>query len=165
MVMKIHINWKRSSTCSNESMHIVMLIALVMKWQVENLDFTSVFLLSDKLERERERDFLNHHLMCPEPQVWKLKRCIYGLNDALSSWYKLVNNKLTNLKGILHAYDNALFLWHDATGNLMGILAMYINYFCRIRNHLFQKNVIAELKKKKIQSWNTWKWNILNFGD
>ena len=33
-----------SPICSCESMHIVMLTALVMKWRVECLDFTSVFL-------------------------------------------------------------------------------------------------------------------------
>ena len=45
------------------------------------------------------------------------------------------------------AYDNALFLWHDATGNLMGILAMHVDDFIFCGNELFQENVIAELEK------------------
>ena len=56
--------------------------------------------------------------------------------------YKRVNHELTNLKGIVSAFDNALFLWHDATGNLMGILALHLD-----ENDLFQKNVIVESKR------------------
>ena len=59
--------------------------------------------------------------------------------------YKRVNPELTNLKGIVSAFDNALFLWHDATGNLMGILALHLDVFCG--NDLFQKNVIVESKR------------------
>ena len=62
------------------------------------------------------------------------------------TWYKRVNHELTNLKGIVSAYDNALFLWHDATGNLMGILTMHKVDFVFYENDLFQKNVISELK-------------------
>ena len=47
----------------------------------------------------------------------------------------------------MSAYDNALFLWHDATSNLMGILAMHVDKFVICGNDLFQKNVISELKK------------------
>ena len=55
--------------------------------------------------------------------------------------------ELTNLKGIVSTYDNALLLWYDATGNLMGILAMHVDDFVFCRNYLFQKNVIIELEK------------------
>ena len=43
--------------------------------------------------------------------------------------------------------DNVLFLWHDAIGILMDILAMHIDDFVFCGNDLFQKNVIVELKK------------------
>ena len=112
---------------------------------VESLDFNSVFLQGDKLEGEI---FLRPPSdICPESQVWKLKRCIYGFNDVPHSWYKRDNHELTNLKGIVSAYNNALFLWHDTTGNLMGILAMHEDDFVFCGNDLFQKNVISDLKK------------------
>ena len=47
-----------SPICSYEAMHIIMLTASVIKWQVENLDFTSTSLQGD----ERERCFLDLHL-------------------------------------------------------------------------------------------------------
>ena len=58
-----------------------------------------------------------------------------------------VNHELTNLKTIVSVYDNELFLWHDATSNLMSILAMLIHDFVYYRNALFQKNVISEWKE------------------
>ena len=102
-------NLKTDSTiCTSEAKHIVMLTVFVMKWWVESLDFTSAFLLGDKLERDI---FLRQPSdICLESLVWKLKRCIYGLNDALHSWYKRVNHKLSNLKGIVSTYDNVLFI-------------------------------------------------------
>ena len=79
--------------------------------------------------------------------LWKLKRCIYGLNDSPCSWYKRVNHQLTNLKGILSAYGNALFLWHDATGNLMRILPIHVDDFIVCGNYIFQRNLILESKR------------------
>ena len=61
-------------------MKLVMLKACVIKCQLETLDFTSVFLQAGILEREV---FLRPSSdVCPELEVWKLKKCIYGLNDA-----------------------------------------------------------------------------------
>ncbi|GAB1599998.1 hypothetical protein Ahia01_000277300 [Argonauta hians] len=134
-----------SPTCSREGMRLVMLTASVKKWRVETLDFTSAFLQGDVLEREL---FLRPPTeACPESQVWKLKRCIYGLNDAPRSWYKRVTQKLIELKGMVSAYDNALFLWHDLSQNLTGILAMHVDDFIFCGNDSFKKNVISELKK------------------
>ena len=76
-----------------------------------------------------------------------MKRCIYGLNDAPHSWYKRVNQEFTNLKGVVSAYDNALFLWHDATGNLMGILAMHIDDFVFCEMICFRKMWSQNWKK------------------
>ena len=58
-----------------------------------------------------------------------------------------VNQELTKLNGIVHAYNNALFLWHDATGNLMSILVMHVDDFLFCGNDTFQRNVISELKR------------------
>lgn len=112
---------------------------------METLDFTSAFLQGNMLEREV---FLRPPSdVCPESQVWKLKRCIYGLNDAPRSWYKRINHELIRLRGMVSTYDNALFLWHNATDDLIGILAIHVDDFIFCGNDLFQKNVIRELKK------------------
>ena len=109
------------------------------------LDFILVFLQGGMLEREVFLRPLPD--ICPELQVWKLKRCIYELNKASHSWYKRVNHELTNPKGIVGAYNNAMFLWHDATRNLMDILAMYVDDFIFCGNDTFHRNRISELKR------------------
>ena len=69
--------------------------------------------------------------------------------------YKRVNHKLTNLKGIVSAYNNALFLWHDATGNLMGILAMHVDDFVISGNDLFQNlKKYSKLECMKVEHLN-----------
>ena len=49
---------------------------------------------------------------------------------------------------VVSIYDNALFLWHDANRNLIGILAMHVDDFVFCGNKLFKKEVIAVLKEK-----------------
>ena len=125
-----------------------------MKWQVETLDFTSMFLQGGKLEREL---FLR-----PPSVVWhRYESWKDGLNYVLCSWYKRVSHELTNLKEIVSAYDNALFLWHDATSNLIGILVMHVYDFIFCENYTFQRNVVSELKR--IFKVGTQKWNLQIF--
>ena len=70
--------------------------------------------------------------------------------------------ELTNLKGIVSAYDNALFLWHDVTGNLM---AIHADNFVYCENDLFLQNLIAELKKySKLECMKAGYINFLGLG-
>ena len=110
--VNLHNLKTHSSTCSHKAMCLVMLTASVMKFQVVTLDFPSVFLLGSILEREV---FLRLSPDGGQSQVWKLKRCIHGLNDAPCSWFKRLNHKL-NRKGIV---------W-DPIGNLVGILVIHL---------------------------------------
>ena len=158
-IMKAHFvvscqdlhNLKRDTQiCNHEAMHLVMLTASIMKSWVETLYFTSAFLQGAMLGRGVFLRPLSD--VCLESQVRKLKRCIYGLNNAPHSCYKRVYHELTNLMGIVSAYDNALFLWHDTTGVLAIQWKWYISEECDLTI------------KKSIQSRNTWKWNLQNFG-
>ena len=87
-----------SPTCSREAMRLVLLTASIMNWQVQTLDFSSAFLQGDLLKREVFLRLPSD--VCPKSQVWSLKRCIYGLNDAPRSWYKRVREVLIELKEI-----------------------------------------------------------------
>ena len=80
--------------------------------------------------------------VCPEDKVWHLRRCIYGLNDAPRSWYNRVKELLLQLGGTISVYDNALFLWHDGRGALMGIMVSHVDDFAFCGNDAFQKSVI-----------------------
>ena len=122
---------------------MVMLTGAMMKWVVQTIDFTAAFLQGEQLEREV---FLKLPPdVCPSTEVWKLKKCIYGLNDAPRCWFKRIRNALIKLKGKASAYDNALFLWHNER-KLYGILAMHVDDFEFCGDKIFQKEVIEVLK-------------------
>ena len=73
-----------SPTCSKQSMHLVFLTAASNKLEIKSLDIKAAFLQGDKIEIDV---FLRPPgYVCPENEVWKLKRCIYGLNDAPRAW-------------------------------------------------------------------------------
>ena len=63
-------------------MRLVFLTAASNKREIKSLDIKEAFLQGDKIERDV---FLRPPGdVCPENEVWKLKRCIYRLNDGLS---------------------------------------------------------------------------------
>ena len=81
-----------SPTCSRQSTRLVFLTAASNKWEIKSLDIKAAFLQGDQMERDV---FLRPPVdVCPENEVWKLKRCIYGLNDAPRAWYSRVNKEM-----------------------------------------------------------------------
>ena len=44
-------------------------------------------------------------------------------------WYDRVVQELKNLNGKVSTYANAMFLWHDADGELEGILVSHVDDF------------------------------------
>ena len=80
--------------------------------------------------------------------------CTHGTKD---------NHELINLKGIMSAYDNVLFLWHDATGNLRSILAIHIDDFVLCGNDFSEK--CDHRIEKKYSKLEGMKVEHLNFGD
>ena len=92
--------------------------------------------------------------------VWKLKRCIYGLNDAPRAWFVRVKNELSTLGAIQSSFDMALFVWHE-NKELCGILVAHVDDFAFIGTDGWQKSVIATLKSKfKISAESAGTFNI-----
>ena len=116
-----------SPTCSKQALRMVFLVAAAKKWELHSLDIASAFLQGGEITR-------NVYLRPPtefavKGTVWKLNRCIYGLNDAPRAWYDRVKDELRKLHGKMSKYDNALFSWHDATNQLEGIMALHVDDF------------------------------------
>ena len=65
----------------------------------------------------------------------------------------------------MSVYDNALLLWHDAAGNLMGILAMHVDDFIFCGNKTFQRNVISELKRIKVGTHENGNFKLNSMAD
>ena len=136
---------KDSPTCGRECLLLVFITAVLMSWKIQSIDITAAFLQGGLLEREvylrPPRD------VCPKENVWRLKRCIYGLNDAPRSWYNRVKEFLVQLGGQISIYDNALFLWHDKFGQLIGMLVSHVDDFAFCGNEVFIEQVILKLLK------------------
>lgn len=137
---------KDSPTCSREGLRLVLLAAVTFSWELQSIDITAAFLQGDPLERVI---YLRPPAdVCPKNIVWRLKRCIYGLNDAPRSWYDRVRQVLLELGATVSTYDNALFLWHEkGDGTLMGVLVSHVDDFAFCGNDKFQVEAIEELKR------------------
>jgi hypothetical protein len=135
---------KDSPTCSREGRRLVYLTAAINSWKLQSLDFTSAFLQGEQMNRSvylrPPRD------VCDKHEVWELKKCIYGLNDAPRSWYIKVKKALMQLGGTQSAYDSALFIWHNGDGTVRGIIASHVDDFIYTGNKSFQSEVIENLK-------------------
>ena len=114
-----------------------------MKWKLHSIDITAAFLQGGPIKRQV---FLKPPSdVCSSDIIWLLKRCIYGLNDAPRSWYNRVREVLIALGAIVSSFDNALFIWYDSDGNLMGVLATHVDDFIYGGNEYFLTTVIVAL--------------------
>ena len=102
----------------------------------------------------------------PESQLWELKRYIYELNDGPCSWYKIFSHELTNLKGIVSSYDDALYFFfflawcnrwlNGYSGNVSRWFYIPWKWYISVE---------CDLKiKRNIQNWNM-KMKHSNFQD
>ena len=57
-----------------------------MKWSVNSIDIKAAFLQSESIGRDV---FLipPAEAKCDKDVLWKLEKCVYGLNDAARNWY------------------------------------------------------------------------------
>jgi hypothetical protein len=85
-------------------------------WKLMTTDIKSAFLQGEKLERE-VYIMPPNEARVPPGKVWKLKRCLYGLNDAARQFYKSVSGELVKLQCVQSTVDSALFCTVK-TGNL-----------------------------------------------
>ena len=135
-----------SPTCSREGLRLLFSIAAIKSWKINSIDITSAFLQGGPINREI---YLRPPSdICSKDTVWKLKRCIYGLNDAPRAWYEKVREVMIDLGAKVSSYDEAMFCWHDQSGDLVGVLISHVDDFVFCGNNAFQTNIISKLKGK-----------------
>ena len=62
-----------------------------------------------------------------------------------------VHEVLIALGAIVSSFDNALFIWYDCDGNLMGVLATHVDDFIYAGTEIFLTTVIVKLVKTFIK--------------
>jgi transposase InsO family protein len=116
-----------SPTCSRESLSLIQSLLAMKKWSCQAIDIKTAFLQGNPLEREvylkppKEFQSDNH--------VWKLKKAVYGLNEASRAWYNRVESEFKKVGLTKCKYDEALFYKKDHKGKLLGAIAIHVDDF------------------------------------
>ena len=85
-----------SPTFGKDALRIFLAVIASKNWTVKSTDIKSAFLQGKPIDRDI-------YLIPPKEadtqagNTWKLKRCLYGLNDAARQFYHIVTECLTSL--------------------------------------------------------------------
>lgn len=116
-----------SPTVGRSAVRVLLALAASKKWEVKTTDIKSTFLQSNTIDRDvhvsppREAGCKN--------RLWKLQKCLYGLNDAARQFYQSVVAELLALGCTQSAHDPALYYFTDDQGELKGVLVSHIDDF------------------------------------
>jgi len=132
-----------SPTCSRHSLKIVMMTAAAKKWKVRSIDVASAFLQGNPIQRDIY--IRPPGELCVNNMVWKLKRCLYGLNDAPREWYNKIYDEFVKSGAVRSTLDNAMFMWYD-NDELIGHLVSHVDDFNYTGTDKWQRDVIDVIK-------------------
>ena len=134
-----------SPTVSKEVLCSFVAILASKNWSVNSIDIKAAFLQGAKFERDvylkppKEAD-------CDVNTLWKLEKCVYGLNDAARTWYITMKTFLLSLGCTQVKTDPAAFYWFYK-GDLCGIFLMHVDDFLWGGTSKFEDIVIHQVRK------------------
>ena len=133
---------KDSPTCLKSSLKISFSIAASNNWTVKVLDIKSAFLQGREIERDV---YVEPPIEAGQGIVWKLKKTIYGLNDASRKWYLQIKASLEKHGAVMSIYDEALFYFlHN--DELCGLICLHVDDFFHCGTKQFNNRVIGGVK-------------------
>ena len=148
-----------SPTCTKDSLRIIMSVVASYNWECNAIDIKSAFLQGDPIEREvfvrPPKEFLQRGT------IWKLRKNIYGLNDASRAWYFTMKKFLISVGMRMCSVDSAVFYYiHD--GKLEGVVCMHVDDIFWAGTTRFSEAVITPIHRKfKVGSGNVGKFKYI----
>ena len=132
-----------SPTVNKESSRMAIAVISSKEWDLNLMDIRTAFLQGNELDRDI---YLKppKEAKCPG-KLWKLKRCVYGLNDASRFWYFSVKEELNRLGCNSSKYDSSLFIYY--TDTLEGLLVAHVDDFLWAGTEKFSESVIKQLRQ------------------
>ena len=133
-----------SPTCAKESLRLALTTIASSGWKVNSMDVKTAFLQGKNFRREV-------YLIPPKEaheskgKLWKLNKCVYGLNDASREWYLTVREELIRAGAKPSVFDQAIFTWHNA-GKLAGIICCHVDDFCWGGTPDFEKHIVDRIR-------------------
>ena len=133
-----------SPTCGKDSLRMILVIAATKSWKVSSLVIKSAFLQGRTIEREV---YVKSPIDFGDGKLWKLNKCLYGLNYASREWYLKVDEAITEIGGKRSMIDNAVFFWTQ-NQELIGMCACHVDDFILCGSEGFLSVVISEIKNR-----------------
>lgn len=133
---------KDSPTCTKESIRIALSVMSCFGWSCHSIDITAAFLQGGPIDRDIYLRPPNEFYV---GKLWKLKKTVYGLNDAARAWFTRVHYELLHLNMKASRLDPALFFWYDQS-ELAGIICLHVDDFFWSGTEKFEKEIIDKLR-------------------
>ena len=115
-----------SPTAFKESLKLFLAVTSTMAWEAKTIDINAAFFQGNEIEREV--------ILKPPKEagavgkLWKVKKCVYGLNDAPRNWYFSIRKELPLHGGHQSSVDSGMFFWHEK-GELLGMFIIHVDDF------------------------------------
>jgi transposase InsO family protein len=134
-----------SPTANKDTLRIFFAITSSMGWPCQCIDIKAAFLQGKEISREvylkppAEANAGRH-------VIWKLKKCVYGLNDASRNWYFSVREELLKNECVQSSIDPALFYWYHED-KLAGLFIMHVDDFLWSGTSAFKEKVVDRIRE------------------
>jgi hypothetical protein len=135
-----------SPTGSRETLHMLLSIAASKGWQIQSGDVKNAYLQGEELEREV---FMEPPREAKKPNIiWKLKKAVYGMNDAGRRWFFKVEGALVSMGCNQSKLDHCLFNYKDSEGNVAGILLVWVDDIFHAGTKEFDEKVVKKFSSQ-----------------
>ena len=137
-----------SPTCERDNVRLLLTIAATHNWPINSIDFKSAYLQGEDLNRDI---FLTPPKEANTNKLWRLKKCVYGINDAGKKWYNEIRRNLVQIGFRISLLDQAVFFMNNDS-QLSGLLVLHVDDTLWTGNKTFALNTIPLLKEKFLVS-------------
>ena len=135
---------KESPVVTREVIKVFLSIAANSCWSPKSIDIKTAFLQGKPLQREI---FVKPPI--PEPGVlWKLKKPVYGLQDAPRQWYLRVKDELVKSGLQVFSFEPALFVLKK-NELCLGVICLHVDDFLYAGTNEFEESVIKSVVCKE----------------
>jgi hypothetical protein len=133
------------------TIHTLLVVASVREWSISQLDVKNVFLNGELREDVYMRPPPGYSIL--EGMVCHIRCSLYGLKQALRSWFQCFASVVTSTGFLASAYDPALFVHVSPRGRTL--LLLYIDdmintgdnseYIVFVKAHLSDQFLMSDL--------------------
>ena len=132
-----------SPTCSKETIRVCMSLISSNKWKCCSIDAKTAFLQGNPLKRDI---YIKPPKEAETTSLWRLKKAVYGLNEASRHWYEKVKDELLKLGFQCSKFDEAFFFL-KSENKLAGLMSVHVDDFLNGGNNIF-RDQLAQLKSQ-----------------